>query len=433
MARGKDAPAITGGQIDPYVAGTLQRGKEMKQSRLLAAMKEKGATERAGIASSTQLQTAGIQQETSLKMQAAQSASDDRRAAEAERGRREDMKFTETMQQSTRTFQAKQAELSKEHQLAMVKGDRDFAEKIRAKQESLRRFAIEKQTAAQERSTNAILSVVKGSLNRESAKEKALTVLSQEADKFDKDKTIYERTKTRVIENVGTDRRLDLPIVGKFTLGKARGFAILPGVAPPVGKELIPGTQADPMGVLQDQFDKNKAGVSVEQLAPENIHLIEDALQNGTLSAEEIRSTLGVLEGMKDVLEQKRKANPLSAGEDAYDFWNGSYQSIIDMRDAVEGLADSPKKVTDNEQETVGSRVQYALGVIRDNSLGGRASRLRELSSGNFEAVFEDMTKQLQIPSLWDINPEMTDYEREIREDENAMLMRLYPNLGGAE
>jgi len=78
MARGKDAPAITGGQIDPYVAGTLQRGKEMKQSRLLAAMKEKGATERAGIASSTQLQTAGIQQETSLKMQAAQSASDDR-------------------------------------------------------------------------------------------------------------------------------------------------------------------------------------------------------------------------------------------------------------------------------------------------------------------------------------------------------------------
>jgi len=434
MPRAKDAPAQTGGQINPYVTSTMQMNKQMSENRVLTAMKEAGATERAGIASSTQLKSQQMQGQQQIQAQAAQSAADDKRAAEAERGRREDMKFTEAMQESNQVFTAKQAELAKEHGMAMVKGDRAYAEKVRDKQEALRRFEIEKQTAAQERSTNAILSVIKGGMQRESSKEKALTVLSQEAEKFDKDKEVYERTKTRVTEKASSDRRLTYPIGGKFEMkgtrvspqmGFGAGYAQIP--------TLQPGTAADTMGVLQDQLNKNQVKISVEDLAPENSNKLEDSILNGTISAEEIRSTLGVLEGMKDVLKQRRKDNPLKTDEAAYDFWNNSYQTVIDMRNAVEGLTKSQKKIEGQEKETVGSRVQYALGVIRDTSLGGRAARLRELTQGDFGAVFDEMTKAIEVPSLWTIDPEMTPYEQEIRQEENAMMSRLYPDLGGVE
>lgn len=425
MPRGKDAPAITGGQIDPYVASTMQQSKQQAENRLLTAMQERGATQRAGIAASAQLGAQKMRSETQLQVSAAQSEADDKRAAEAERGQREDKEYATMMQKSTQEFQAKQATLDREHRIAMTKGDREYAEKIRDKQDALRRFEIEKQTFAQERSTNAILSVLKGSMQRETGREKALTVLSEEADKFDKDKEIYERTKTRVIKKVFSDRRLDLPIVGKIV--KSRTVSR--------GREeyLYPGTQADPMGVLQDQLDSNQANVSVEQLAPEKINELEDAVQNGTTSAEDIRSTLGVLEGMMVVVEQKRKDNPLKTDETAYDFWNNSYQNIIDMRNAVEGLANSHKKIKDSDTETVGSRVQYALGVIRNNSLGGRASRLKELTRGDFGAVFEEMTKSFEPYQPYEITAEMTPYEIEIREEENMMLERLRPNIGGVE
>ena len=448
MPRGKDAPTQTGGQIDPYVQRSLQQDKQLASNRLIASMQEAGATGRAQLASTTQIQTQetrGAQQRTA---QAAQLEADDRRAAEAERGRRDDMKFTDAMQKSNQVFQAKQAELTREHKVALVSGDRDYLGKLEDKRNTLRRFEIEKQTVAQERTTNALLSIVKGGLQREAGRERAVTVLNQEADQFDKDKDIYERTKTRVVEGAGSDKRLDYHIADILTEQlEARKKKGLLGIATrgPLGvisagvdiyksyKEVreLEGV-ANPVGVTQGQLDKY-VKVSVEDLAPENIHKLEEGIQNGTVPAEDVRSILGVLEGMEDVLSQKRKDNPLDKGESTYDFWNNSYQFNLSMRDAVESLANSQKKIKDNEAETVGSRVQYALGVIRNNSLGVRAARLRELSGGNFETVFEEITKPLQVPSLWTIEPEMGDYEREIREEENAMLMRLYPELGGIE
>lgn len=434
MARGKDAPAITGGQIDPFVASTMQQNKQAAENRLLTAMQEKGATQRAEIGSATQLKTQQMRGEQDVQAQAGQAVADDKRSAEAERSRREDQKFAETTQKAEQVFAAKQAELTREHGVAMVKGDRDYAEKIMEKQESLRRFEIEKQTAAQERSTNAILSVIKGGINRESTKEKAITTLNQEADKFDQDKEIYTRTKSRVIESVGTDKRLDLPIGGTVVMkgrqiGPSMGFGAGFGQIPTVD----PASKADPMGVLQDQIDKQGVKISVEHLAPENINQLEDGIQNGSIPPEDIRSTLGVLEGMKDVLEQKRKDNPIGTDEAAYDFWNKSYHDVINMRNAVEGLTKSQKKIGDSDKETVGSRVQYALGVIRNTSLGGQASRLRELTQGDFVAVFDEMTKSLQVPAQWPIDPTMSDYEKEIRQEENDMLSRVYPDLGGIE
>ncbi len=423
MPRGKDAPTRTAGQIDPYVQRSLQQDKQLAENRLVTSMQEAGATQRANIASQTQIKTQEMRGQTQLAAQAAQSSADDRRAAEAERGRRDDMKFTDAMQTSNQTFQAKRDELDREHKIAMVSGDRAYLGKLEDKRNALRRFEIEKQTVAQERTTNALLSIVKGGLQREAGRERAVTVLNQEADQFDKDKDIYERTKTRVVEGAGMDKRLDLPVpFAKWD--PVRSILAKTGV--------YERDAADPVAVTQGQLDKY-VKVSVEDLAPENVHKLEEAIQNGTIPAEDVRSILGVLEGMEDVLSQKRKDNPLSKKESAYDFWNNSYQFNLSMRDAVESLANSQKKIKDNEAETVGSRVQYALGVIRNNSLGGRAARLRELSGGNFEAVFEEMTKPLQVPSLWTIEPEMGDYEREIREEENTMLMRLYPDLGGVE
>ena len=448
MARAKDAPIVTGGGIDPYVTSTVQQGRAAKENRLLAAMQERGANERAQLASETQLKGQEMAGEQALQGQAARTEADDKRAAEAERARRDDQKFATATQEASQVFQGKQAELAREHSIAMVKGDRAYAEKIMDKEEALRRFDIEKQMVAQERSTNAILSVIKGSINRESTQEKAITTLTAEAERFDHDKDVYERTRTRVMESAGTDKRLDYPVGATIRKqledrkkAALRGIGTK-GVFGAIGaargayqsfKEVraLKGVAA-PMAVLQDELNKHQSKVSVEQLGPQNINLLEDDIQNGTISAENIRSTLSVLGGMKEVLDQKRKG--ISKDDEAtYDFWNESFHSVILMYNSVEGLINSKKKIAGSDTETVGSRAQYALGVIRNTSLGGRASRLKELMGGDFNAVFEEMTKSLQVPSLWPIDPNMPPYEQEIRQEENDMLTRIYPELGGVE
>ncbi len=104
------------------------------------------------------------------------------------------------------------------------------------------------------------------------------------------------------------------------------------------------------------------------------------------------------------------------------------------MRDDLEGLAKSTdKKIVGSETETVGSRVQYALGTVYDSSLGGRAARMRELAGGNFTAVFEEMTKSMPVPKLYDISPEMNKYDVEYRTWFNNYLGSRYPELQGVE
>jgi len=433
MPRGKDAPTQVGGQIDPYVQRSMQQSKQQAESRLVAAMQETGATERTAMTQRGAGERAALQAQTQREGIAAQAASDDKRAAEDERARREDRKFAQTMSEASRDFQEKQAELDREQQRAIIAGDRKAKNEIEKRRESLRRFNIELSMDASERNTNAMLSILKGGLNRETSMEKAKTILEEEATRFDNDKDVYNKTRERVTEAVRFDKRLDLPIRGERVtkgvmvggqMGFGAGFARIPA-------GIKPGTQADPMGVLQDQINKYGGNISVEELAPENINKVEDQIQKGVVKTEDINKTLGALEGMLEAINIKRRG--VSRDSDEFDFWADASLNISQMRDDLEGLAKSKKKVEGSETETVGSRVQYALGTVNDSSLGGRAARMRDLVGGDFTAVFEEMTKSVQVPKLYDISADMNEYDAEYRTWFNGYLRSRYPELEGVE
>ena len=433
MPRAKDAPTQTGGEISPYVQTSLQRGKQQAENRLVAAMQETGATQRTAMTEQGATERAGIQAATQRAGIAAQAESDDKRAAADERARREDRKFAQTMSEASRDFQAKQAELDRDQQRAIIAGDRKAKNEIEKRREALRRFNIELNMDASERNTNAMLSIIKGSLKRETSMEKAKTVLEEEATRFDKDKDVYNKTRERVMEAVEADKRMDLPV-----RGEALTKAIPAG--PPMGFTagftrtrvgIKPGTQADPMGVLQDQIGKYGGNISVEEMAPENINKIEEQIQKGDIKTEDINKTLGALEGMIEAVKNRR--NSFGKESDEFDFWQDANLNMAQMRDALEGLATSKKKVVGSETETVGARVQYALGTVQDSSLGGRAARMRDLVGGNFESVFEEMTKSVQVPKLYDITADMNKYDVEYRTWFNDYLSSRYPEIGGVE
>lgn len=442
MPRGQGNPTNIGGQIDPYVQQSVMQNKKAAENRLIAAMQEAGATSR------TTMQEQGASERTAMQIsgqrqqQAAQLEADDRRAAEAEKARREDMQFSKAMAESSQTFQAEQAKLEREYQDAVREDDRAYLEKLDDKRESLRRFQIEKTLASQERTTNAMLTMIKGSMQKETATEKAKTVLQQEAEKFDKDKDIYERSKNKVRDSVKLDKRMDLPIASTLrervpTKGQmAKDISLsLPWTmyktyktTRDIRKEMAEGV-ANPMGVLQDQLNMNEAGVSIEDISPETINKLESQILEGKVTPEKIRATLGVLNGMAEALDTKYAE---TEGKTA-DFWKDNYRETIRMRDAIEGLSNSTKKISEDDKRTVGSVIRDAIGPIYDSSLGGQSARLRELAGGDFNNVLDEMTKSLQVPSLWEVSPDMSPFDKEIREKENAILLRVYPNLGGTE
>ena len=433
MPRGQEK-SIVGGQIDPYLQQSMQQNKQLAENRLVTAMQEKGATERTAMSERGAGERASLQAQTQREGQAAQSASDDKRAAEAEVARREDRKFAQTMSEASQEFQAKQSELDRDHQKAIISGDRKYKDELEKRRESLRRFNIEMSMDASERDTNAMLSIIKGGLKRESSMEKAKTMLSDESDKFDKDKKVYNTTRDKVAEAVDFDKRMDLPVRGESATkavlaGSSMGFSS--GFTRVGTGEVKPGTQADPMAVLQDQVNKYGGNISIEEMAPSNIHKIEVQIQEGKVKTEDINKTFGALEGMLEAVKKRRGSSVKDSDE--FDFWQDSYLNIVQMRDSLEGLANSKKKIAESETETVGARVQYAMGTVTNNSLGGRAARLKELVGGDFNAVFEEMTKSVQVPKLYEISPEMNKYDIEYRTWYNNYLSSRYPEIGGQE
>jgi len=437
MARAKDAPIQVGGQIDPYVLQSMQQGRQLAENRLLTAMRERGAGERTAIQEAGATQRTAMQTKMQRDIAGAQIAAQDRRAAEDEAARREDRKFTTVMAEADRGFQAKQAELNRDQQNAIISGDRKAKDEIEKRREALRRFNIELSMDAQERNTNAVLSIIKGGLNRETLKEKAKTVLSEEAEKFDKDKDVYKKTIKRVSEAVELDKRMDLPILDVVQEKIPTAWDVIKGTIAegPISeirryralkKEVKEGF-ADPMGVLQDQINDYGGAISLEYLTPGTISKIEDRIQTEDIKTEDINKTLGVLEGMRAAIEVKRKVVDKESKD--YDFWQDTQLEISQMRDTLEGLVSSEKKITGSDKETVGARVRYALGTVYDSSLGGQAARWRDLTEGNFQTVFEEMTKPIQVPKLYDITPDMNKYDIEYRTWFNNYLSSRYSNL----
>ncbi len=445
MPRGQEKNIVSG-QIDPYVQQSMQQNKQLAENRLTTAMQQSGATQRTEMQEKGAGERASLQANTQRNIEAGRLEQNDKRAAEDEIARRDDRKFAQTMAEASQGFQAKQAELNRDQQNAMITGDRKAKDKIEKRREALRRFNIELSMDANERNTNAMLSILKGSLNKETSMEKAKTVLYDEADQFDKDTAIYSKTVDRVSEAIEFDKRMGLPTPAAMEEKIPSKWGIAKNVLNPFKNPLGPiqgsyrETQrlkglkkeikegfADPMGVLQDQIDKYGGTISIEDLTSGTINNIVDKIQTEDIKTEDINKTIGVLEGMLNSVDTKRKA--VDGDSKDFDFWNDTHSEIAQMRDNLEGLAKSEKPITGSDKETVGSRVRYALGIIDGTSLGGRSARMRDLAGGDFGAVFDEMTKSIQVPKLYDITEDMGEDDVEIRTWFNNYLSSRYPEL----
>lgn len=451
MARGKES-SIVGGKIDPFVQQSMQQNKQLAESRLVTAMQEKGAAERTATQEAGATQRAGIQAGTQRDIEASRSASADRRAAEDEIARREDQKFATTMAKVNQQFQAKQAELNRDQQDAIIAGDRKAKDDIDQRRDALRRFTIRRAVEDKVRTVNGLLSMAKGSSQKQTAIEKAKTIMAKESEEFKESKAIYTKTKERVSEAVDLDKRMSLPpLVGvKEKLeekiptkwGVTKGILLRGPVwgaysalqryvslKKEVGEAEEKGF-ANPMAVLQDQVDKYGGKISIEDLTPGTISNIEDKIQTEDIQTEDINKTLGVLEGTLDALKTKRKGVEVDSKDERY--LQDVSLEIAQMRDTLEGLVSSKKKITGSDKETVGARVQFALGTVYDSSLGGLVERMKELVGDDPDAVMDKLTEPLQVIKYDEITPDMSKYDKIFAEDYNSALKAAYgPNLDG--
>ncbi len=429
MPRAKDAPTRVGGQIDPYVQRSIQQSKQQAESRLVAAMQEAGATQRTGMQEAGATQRAGIQAGTQRTIAGARLASEDRRAAEAETARREDMEFTKTMTKINQELQSKEAELDREMQRAIVADNRKDKKEIAERQISLDKFRAILGEKSQIRQTNVMVSMLKGTRNRMEDQEKRKTAMYNQADEFDNDKEIYDLSKESVLEAIRNDKRMDFPARKPRPAFRGAGIG-MSYPAPAESQERL----ADPIGVLQDQIITEEGKISVENLSSANISKIEERLISEELNVKEINSTLGAMDAMLGAIDERRKS--VDKKSDEFDFWNDQHINISQFKRNLIGLEDSTKPIKDSKTETVGKRILYALKTIRRGSLGNRVSRYRgEFGDEDFDGLEKTLSGPQEPYKPEPITPDMNQYDIENWNFYNNKILPLYQKteLGGLE
>ncbi len=434
MPRGKDAPTQVGGQIDPYVQRSIQQSKQLAESRLVAAMQESGATKRTAMQEGGATARAGIQAGAAVESQrissAAQAESDDKRAAENERARREDREFTKTMTKINQGVQSKEAELDRAMQVALAADNRADKKEIAERQISFDKFRAILGEKSQIRQTNVMVSMLKGTRNRMEDQEKRKTAMYSQADEFDNDKEIYDLSKESVLESITNDKRMDLPARKPRAAFRGAGIG-MSYPSPAESQEKL----ADPMGVLQDQIITEEGKISVEDLSSANIHKIEEQMINEEVRVQEINSTLGAMDAMLGVIDEKRKS--VDKKSDEFDFWNDQHINISQFKRNLIGLEDSTKPIKGSKTETVGKRILYALKTIRRGSLGNRVSRWRgDNGDEDFAGLDKTLSESLEPYKPLDIlSDDLDEYDIEARTFINNSIIPLYQKteIGGLE
>ena len=410
MARGQDAPTRTGGQIDPYVQSSIQQNKQLASNRLLTAMQEQGATARTTMQEQGASGRTAMQSQGQLQMQAAQSAQEDKRAAEAERGRRDDREFADRQNKAQQLFEAEQSRLHMQHEDKLNKGMLDEAEKIRQQSRELALIDIEIERDAADRTANVNLSIAKMMIKGDTERERIFTTLADSEKKDIEDQGSHAKVIDDTTRRISLDKRMDLPAIEPRPA--FRGASAGMTFALPEQKNL-----ADPMGIMQDQLAKYNPGLEVDNLSPSKIHKLEQQIMEGKIASEDIRSTLGVITAMKNTLEGKIN----SAGKEEVDFWREKLERLYDMEDAVTSLKNSKRQIKDSKMLTVGTSVRTALGAVYPGmSMGSKVSELKK-GGMDFSGILNEMTKGREPYTPLALSPDMSPFATEMRTKINSI------------
>lgn len=407
MARGTDAPISAGGQIDPYVQSSLAQSKAQSGNRLISAMQQGAASQRQKTAGKQATAARGEEQVANLQQQAAEMEQRDKQAAAAERGSRLDRDHNLRLQEESQAFATRQGELRRDAELADRAHDEKRSDKLRRELKASEDLEDLKYRQEARNNLNSMMTMMKGMSQQETAREKTKSALVESNEKFEKDSQVFDDLVTNTAQSIKDDTRMDLPIEGKF-----KDKAILAGA--PMGftsgftttKVRVPGTQVNPVAVMQTQLERNRIPFSAEVLAPGNIHELEGMIKADTVTAVDLRNTIGVLDAM--VVDVTIREDSAEKGE-AKSYWKGQRIAFQDMKRSIIDLRRVKKPIANNQNETVGKRVVSALeptDPLYSPSVGAWTRELKEQNGVNYDSWIDAMSQAIEPLGELDIDPE---------------------------
>jgi hypothetical protein len=355
-------------------------------------MQEAGATKRAQIASGTQIKTQEMQNQAALQAQAASDEAQDKRAAEIERGRRDDQQFEKFMSETQQKFATDMDALQREREVADKADDREYAEKIQKKIDAKADLQAILDRRAAKGNVNAFITALGGMRNNEAKMEEAKSALVVKGDEYEKATGLYDELITDTTRRIEDDKRMDRPIleglkgevpsVWDVTKGMMTKGPILGGYKPIQKirsiKEKVKEGVADPRGVLQTQLTENGVPFSAEAATPDKIHELRGMIEAGTVQKEDITTAIGVFTGAAASFKAKEDAEGTPAEDKK--FWRQHRVEVEDMKRAITRLRHDKSPLQNSPNQNVGTIVGDALSVtgpLYATSLGAQAAELK--------------------------------------------------------
>lgn len=450
MARGQETQR-TGGELSPYVQSSLQGNRQAASNRLIAAMQQASAGQRQSEAIASQEKIAGQQMQAQQTAQAADAAMQDKRAAEAEAARREDMKFSEMQNRLNREAQAEQERLRRDFLTAQSAEDWKRTKELRQEQMDADNLLYRDMLAANERTVNAIVSMTKGMANNQTAAQKAITLADDALSKEKMTMDTYNARKDTIKKGIKRDKSMDLPVIPEFERSSrpvefTKIMANLTtGLLDPrqiirMDKELRVENKAfaqsvRPKDVLQAQINKNQSKINILDLMPDHTQNFTKKIADNKISAEDITIAWAGLKSYGEVIDEK--LDDAKEGSPEERFWEKERSDADLMENSIKQSIFDTTKI--NDTETVGARVRAAIGKIEgfssESVLAQKQRLMREAGVQDPMALYNELTKGIEPYKLYEIDPKDSPYTKRIKESRNAVILEFNPKLevGGGQ
>lgn len=361
MARGQEK-SIVGGQIDPYVQTSMQQNKQQAENRLVTAMQQSGATQRTAMQERGAGERASLQAQTQREGMAAQAESDDKRAAEAEIGRREDLEYRKTNDNANRVLRKGIADQDITFRKAEMAQDLTSAEQAINLQLDLATIETAHRIREGEATRNMLTSMAKMGKEREEKKQKLITLATNAKNKTDQGKNLHSLLVTNVGKRLQDDPQMRLDPTEKIG----------------TEKKLQDLKRVNPLEAVQKQITMEQSKIVIEDLLPENIHKLVKQMSEGDVTAMDIRSTWGVIEGSISIFDDRvTDAEDAGNNEDA-NYWKWQRLRLNNIKVALQGLMNNKTSITAQKGVTVGSMARDGLGIILGLDTGSEVNKLIE-------------------------------------------------------
>jgi hypothetical protein len=389
MARAQDAQPVTGGRIDPYAQQSLMQDKQLANNRLVAAMQEGGATQRQSMAGKQQMQQQTLAGQQQMQQTAAQIAAEDRRAAEVERGRREDTAEQKRQFQETQQLTSRLADRQFAFEKAVDERDYEQAERLHKEMRAIQVVA-DRVSAEQARAAMKVMvSQFAFASKKELAQEKLLTSVTNMKSNADELKSAFEKDKPRFVENFLADKRFDLYADPRAKQRMSTIKESLEGTK--LGTAMTERRASDIQAAIQRQAGGNGSSILLGDLTASGFGSLEAKVSSGKVNGKDIRMMYTTLEAAKDAIRSKLA----DASDRETREWNAELLRVDAYEATLDRLKSSTAKITGDDNRSVGTVARTGLGVVQGSGIPGIMDAISK-SSATDEDLVKNIVSEMQ-------------------------------------